>query len=388
MSDFTSTAQAASRRELPLSFTASGSEYFRIWIVNLLLTIVTLGLYLPFAKARRLRYFYANTVVDDQALAFHGDPWKMFRGHLLVMGMALIYFFASHTAPMVGVVIALVLMAVWPALWRSSLIFRMRNTSWRGLRFDFTGSLGGAYKVFLPWFGFVILLGVVMALAFPQMDMKRGGEGMAAGIVMFVIVFYLGIFLAMAVTWVWLKRYQHNGYRLANQQASLDMGVGAVLMIGLKALGLTLLAMVALVIGAAVLGAVGMFSGGRSAAAVGAVLAVVGFYAVLLFVWGPYFAARFQDLLWSNTRTQNLVMRSRLSARSLGLLTLKNWVLIVLTLGLYRPFAVVATTRLKLHAIELAVHGDVANWLGETVGDRDNAVGEMAGDFFGFDVGL
>ena len=72
----------------------------------------------------------------------------------------------------------------------------------------------------------------------------------------------------------------------------------------------------------------------------------------------------------------------------MGLLTLKNWVLIVLTLGLYRPFAVVAATRLKLHAIELAVHGDVANWLGETVGDRDNAVGEMAGDFFGFDVGL
>ena len=72
----------------------------------------------------------------------------------------------------------------------------------------------------------------------------------------------------------------------------------------------------------------------------------------------------------------------------MGLLTLKNWVLIVLTLGLYRPFAVVATTRLKLHAIELAVHGDVANWLGETVGDRDNAVGEMAGDVFGFDVGL
>ena len=48
-----STPNAPSRRELPLEFSASGSEYFRIWIVNLLLTIVTLGLYLPFAKARR-----------------------------------------------------------------------------------------------------------------------------------------------------------------------------------------------------------------------------------------------------------------------------------------------------------------------------------------------
>ena len=47
-------------RELRIEFTGSGSEYFRIWIVNLLLILVTLGLYLPFAKARRLRYFYGN----------------------------------------------------------------------------------------------------------------------------------------------------------------------------------------------------------------------------------------------------------------------------------------------------------------------------------------
>ena len=45
--------------KLRLEFTGSGSEYFRIWIVNLLLTLVTLGLYYPWAKVRRLRYFYA-----------------------------------------------------------------------------------------------------------------------------------------------------------------------------------------------------------------------------------------------------------------------------------------------------------------------------------------
>jgi len=40
----------------PIGFTASGSEYFRIWIVNLLL-VVTLGLCLPWAKVRKLQYF-------------------------------------------------------------------------------------------------------------------------------------------------------------------------------------------------------------------------------------------------------------------------------------------------------------------------------------------
>ncbi|MEN9417953.1 MAG: hypothetical protein RI988_1573 [Pseudomonadota bacterium] len=72
---------AARTREL--RFTASGSEYFRIWIVKPLLIVVTLGLYLPFGKARRLRDFHANTLEDGQPLAVHGDHWKMFKGFVL-----------------------------------------------------------------------------------------------------------------------------------------------------------------------------------------------------------------------------------------------------------------------------------------------------------------
>ena len=36
----------------PLEFTGSGGEYFRVWIVNLLLSIVTLGFYTPLARRR------------------------------------------------------------------------------------------------------------------------------------------------------------------------------------------------------------------------------------------------------------------------------------------------------------------------------------------------
>ena len=50
---------------LALRFTGSGSEYFRIWIVNLLLTVVTFGIYFPYAKARKLRYFHENTLIGD-----------------------------------------------------------------------------------------------------------------------------------------------------------------------------------------------------------------------------------------------------------------------------------------------------------------------------------
>lgn len=63
MSDAEVPADEAAR-VLEIRFTGSGSEYFRIWAVNLLLIILTCGLYLPFAKMRRIRYVYANTLID------------------------------------------------------------------------------------------------------------------------------------------------------------------------------------------------------------------------------------------------------------------------------------------------------------------------------------
>ena len=69
---------------LDVRLTGSGSEYVRIWIVNLLLMLVTLSLYYPWAKVRRLRYFHGCTELDSHPLEFHGNPWAMLRGYVLV----------------------------------------------------------------------------------------------------------------------------------------------------------------------------------------------------------------------------------------------------------------------------------------------------------------
>ena len=58
--------ETAARRPLQMSrehftFTGTAREYFGIWIVNVLLTIITLGVYSAWAKVRRQRYFYGNT---------------------------------------------------------------------------------------------------------------------------------------------------------------------------------------------------------------------------------------------------------------------------------------------------------------------------------------
>lgn len=64
----------------PTEFTGSGSKYFRIWIVNLRLMFVTLGICHHLAKVRWLSYSHANTLVGGEPLGFHADPKKMLKG--------------------------------------------------------------------------------------------------------------------------------------------------------------------------------------------------------------------------------------------------------------------------------------------------------------------
>src|SRR6218665_3692617 len=102
----------------PLEFTASGSEYFRIWIVNLLLIAITFGIYLPWAKVRKLRYFYSNTLIDGHALDFHGEARKMLRGTLVVGAFLIVYSIAAEASGWAGLLSAVVFSLLWPLLYR------------------------------------------------------------------------------------------------------------------------------------------------------------------------------------------------------------------------------------------------------------------------------
>ena len=78
-------AAAKSAAPVSLQFTGSAGEYFRIWIVNLCLNVVTLGLYSPWAKVRRKRYFYGSTLLEGSAFEYTGNPVAILKGRLLVL---------------------------------------------------------------------------------------------------------------------------------------------------------------------------------------------------------------------------------------------------------------------------------------------------------------
>ena len=364
-------------RYFRVEFTGSGSEYFRIWIVNLLLIILTLGLYLPFAKARRLRYFYSNTLINGQALSFHGDPWKMFRGFVLLALLMGRYALAGQLSALAGALAFLILCAIWPALWRAGLQFRLAHTSWRGLRMRFEGNLAGAYLAFAPLYLPALLMLLVGTIWAPAL--QEGPAEFAAPQALMLVALGLGVVL-LPLSLYLIKRYQHGHYAMAAQRSYLKAGPGDFYRLALKALGLLLLCL------ALFAGLVTLSMGLRSVLLF--VLLALAFYLGLGLLIGPYLGARLQNLVWNRTRSEELRFDSDLSARALIKLSLKNWLLTLITLGLYRPFAAVHTARLRLEAVRVRVQGELDAWVAEQSLQQPDAAGEAAGDFFGIDMGL
>jgi len=278
--------------------------------------------------------------------------------------------------------VAGVLLVALPFLLRSALRFRLANTSYRGLRFGFNGSLGGAYLTFLPPIATFLLPGVLVALA-------PGSK-----LVFTSFLLYLGWPLMHGA----MKRYQHAhllyGAEPSRYTAKTRRFVGPYL----RALLLGVAAMiVAVVVGAGIGGVIAVvmqFLGGatgtangaiKSAAIITSVLvgALVGYLTYLM--TGPYLQVRIANLVWSNTAFRGVQVRSELSARAFARLQAVNAVLTLLTLGLYRPFAVVRVYRYRLACVSLLTEGSFED-IAAGATQRSGAGGDAVAELLGFDL--
>jgi uncharacterized membrane protein YjgN (DUF898 family) len=130
----------------PLQFSGSGAEYFRIWVVNVCLSIVTLGIYSAWAKVRRNQYFYRHTTLAGAGFDYHGDPKTILKGRIFAFLMFACYSLVGQFNQAAALVILAAIMALMPWLLVRSLRFRLHNTSYRGLRF--TGKPGRHMSIF------------------------------------------------------------------------------------------------------------------------------------------------------------------------------------------------------------------------------------------------
>lgn len=306
-------------------FSGRAGEYFGIWIVNVILSILTLGIYSAWAKVRTERYFYANTRLAGSNFEYTANPIAILKGRLIAYAVVITLGLASKFMPLLYVGLIMLVAVAMPALIVLSLRFRARNSVWRGLSFRFDQPVGDAYMPFFLW---QILISVSATLLYPVAKVKQ-------------------------------QEFVVEGHRYGVKRFSFKGDAGQYYPAYLVALGLGALgfvAMIALVVGGGALGADPEADKNAFGAALIAFMVV--FYAGLFFVL-TFLKVRYTNLMWRNASLGLHRFESTLRVRDVFWLYFSNTVAIILTLGLAVPWAMIRLARYRAEHFALLSMGDL-----------------------------
>jgi uncharacterized membrane protein YjgN (DUF898 family) len=349
---------------------------------------------------RRLKYFYGNTLLDGSSFDFHGSPLAMLRGRLIGIVLLIGYSQAAKISLTLWLCVLALIASGMPWLLWKSLQFRLGNSSYRGIRFGFDGGLAAAYATFglpilflaLPYV-FVAMMGLRIKPGQPPEPMLAAYMGLS-----FLLLLALGPWFYLRV-----KRFQHGNARLGSTPFRFSGTLGGAYGLAFATLGLLILAaLLGTVLGIAggylahsiahasgsLLGAGKPGTSTMSANADTMVSTVTGVaigYAVLLCVY-PILAAMRQNFVWSRTSLGDAPFRSEVAGLTLLRLWAVNLFFIIVTLGLYWPYAVIRAMRYQVGAISWA--GDPASVVAHAAQASATAIGEETAELFGFDLAL
>lgn len=390
----------------PLQFTGRGGEYFRVWIVNVLLTIITLGFYTPWARRRTAQYFYGHTLVAGSPLEFTAQQRRMVVGFLVLVGITAAYNLAANTGQdlVAGLfIVGGALLA--PYIWGSAMRFRLGNTRWRGLRLQFTARWAEIYKASWPVFGFA-LIWIVVAYGLHAMwqdivpDPAKGRRLPSQVTAPMWGLLVLGLVLSVLCA----IRLEYNYRSLLVRRALLGDQPGRwkpvymdLVKIWLATVAVFVLC--AVLLSALVAGAAGGIVAWAAAAKSGGfglflfiaiiVSFVVGIF-MLLLATAParaYREARMFQLMWNNVGLGQIArFKCKLRTGSFVFLRLRNMLFTMLTLGLFRPFAMVSEYRMKLESVTVHVKGGADQVAGRLVEQQRDGIGDALADAAGLDL--
>ncbi|WP_230199010.1 DUF898 family protein [Geotalea daltonii] len=351
-------------RMLRFSFTGNARDYFGIWIVNTLLKIVTLGIYTAWAKVRKRRYFYGNTLLNDTVFEYLAEPMALFKGWLLAAVFFVLYSVGTNVNPFLAGTLGTVFFLAMPWLIVRSRIFNMRYSSHRNIRFTFQPNYREAYLIFA---GLPFLIPFTLGAIIPYMVYRQ-------------------------------KKFfvENSGY--GRNRCSFDATVKDFYLIFIKAAGLATLIISVFVACSFLLSTVfrdlsPLFLDGS----VGKKTTQKGFIAIFFAVmiginliylfFTIYVQTALANLTWQGTRIRNSRFSSTLRVRDMAWLYLSSAAAIFLSLGLLIPWASIRITRYRFENLSLHLKDDMESFLGwgnANVG----AAGEEIGDMFGIDIGL
>lgn len=329
-------------------FKGTASEYFGIWIVNILLMIITLGLYAPWAKVRRLRYFYGNTWFIQRRFDFTGLPSKILMGRLIALAVyGVISLAMKYSAELLLAGMLLIFLAV-PWLIRSTIRFRARNSKFGNSRFFFSGSNKSAYGCFLKCIA--------------------------------VTLFTLGLFLPVAI-WLY-KRECWNHLYVGQLKFKLNADWPAYMRAMYMPVFLFIGAMAVL---AAALAMLFNLSGGLGAEHY-AGLFMIAYLVGYLFIW-PLMMARIFITSWNSTSISRSQFTTDCSQWRYAWIILSNWLAKIISLGLLTPWAAIRMYKYQSESLKLVLVDNPDDLMNQLQQDH-NAIAEELSDIFDLDISL
>lgn len=347
----------------PFSFTGSGREYFGIWIVNILLTIITLGIYSAWAKVRRNRYFYGNTKLLGRGFDYHAQPKQILTGRIIAFSFLVVYNLILNFFPVIGLVLALILLIAIPALVVRGLRFNARMTSYRNVRFGFDGKYWGALKAFV------------------------------AGPLLATLSF--GLLTPVASKWTY--KFVFNNLRYGGKKFSASPALGAIykawlIPAGVTIAGLALLALIVLVNWASITGSLDEadFSDPDNPP-LALMVIIYGILTGLLLVYafaGLFYSAAVRNIVLNSSLIDGKHrLHSDMPRLKFVWVAVSNFLVTIFTLGLMRPWAAVRMARLEAEYAGVAFAGEIGDVFSEIRSD-ESAVGGEFMDLEGIAVGF
>lgn len=327
---------ASAPQRKPFIFNGSGTEYFKIWLVNIILSILTLGIYSAWAKVRSKQYFYGNTRIDGTSFQYLADPVKILKGRLIVAAVVITTSLLTEFVPLAGALVSLLVLLILPWVVVRALAFNARNSSLRSIRFGFDAKVWDAAKAFIFW---PLLAVLTLGLLTPFIYFKQKK---------FIV--------------------EHSSYGTTKFRFSATAGDYYKIFLLLSLFVIIGLAVAALI--ATVFPPV-------------AVLVGVGLY---LYIFA-YVTTRTSNLLYNSAILGPHGFAADMATGKFAGIVFTNTLAMVLTLGIFYPWAMVRTLRYKLEHLTLLARGSID----EFVADQEKKIGALGdefSDFMDFDFGL
>jgi len=141
------------------SYQGEGGAFFLLLLKNILLTVITLGIYAAWAKTERRKYIWSNVEIHGQRLKYTGTGKEVFIAYLKLAGFYAVFIggpflvgkaISKETAMLVQGLFVLGLMALIPFAMYWARAYVLSRTQWRGIRFGLVEGGAGQYaKTFI-----------------------------------------------------------------------------------------------------------------------------------------------------------------------------------------------------------------------------------------------